>query len=509
MSADTPAETCSTETPLPPRKRVASYASVSKLSSLKRRRISMIGGELDMQQNCIGESTLRLSNSVDRFVPSRPKTSIPLTATPRTNRISRLFGLSDDRILNYKENEPRNGDHSKMFNMLRRSASSLFNMPPVFHASSVVTNLTSRQQCLLVLDAPGMTRDPHATPITWSQDNHIAVACGINVYYQNLDTRAVFRLCKVDGPDTGELCHLEWGGHGDGRKLALGTSRGVMQVRDAGEGQGKGRLIRMWRDTNFLGVGGLDWNQDLLAVGLEDGSISLFDARCPDKTRRVPGHKGKILGLKWNTEGSMLASSDDLGMVYIWDKRAGKELLEEGTQGPKMRHRAPVKALAWCPWKPDLLATGSIYPEGTIRVWSSSSSSALPTPTLTIPLNTAVLSLHWSPHCKELLSTHGSSFEPLPPTRGSVSAATPSRPLKVLSTPLTNSITVHGYPSGRRLLNLTAAHMGPVTHSCLSPNGEDIFTVCSRDETLRKWHVWKKRPDPVKKESAFDKWSIR
>lgn len=230
-----------------------------------------------------------------------------------------------------------------MFNMLRRSASSLFDIPPLVHASSVVSNLTSRQQCLLVLDAPGMTQDPFATPVTWSRDNHIAVACGVNVYYQNLDTRAVFRLCKVDGPDAGELCHLEWGGHGSGRKLALGTSRGVMQVRDAGEGHDKGGLIRMWRDANFLGVGGLDWNEDLLAVGLEDGSISLFDIRCPEKTRRVPGHKGKILNLKWNADGSMLASGDDLGMVYIWDKRAGKELFEAGTQGPKMRHRAPVK----------------------------------------------------------------------------------------------------------------------------------------------------------------------
>ncbi|KAG6864756.1 hypothetical protein C0991_007357 [Blastosporella zonata] len=509
MSTDLPAESCSTETPLPPRKRVASYASVSKFSSSKRRRISMLGCDLDIQQDLAGESPLRPSNSMDRFVPSRPKTLIPLNVTPRTNRISRQFGLSDSRVFNFKENVRPNEDN-KMYSMLRRSASNLFNISPPPRVTSVVANLTRRQQCMMVLDGPGMSKDPHATPITWSLDNRIAVACGRDIFYQDLETRAVSRLCTLNVADSGELCHVQWGGIGQEQKLALGTSNGIIQVWDAARGLGNGgALLRMWRETNDYSVGALDWNKQLVAVGLRDGSISLFDVRCAKETRRVSGHKGRILGLKWNTDGSMLATGDDLGMVYIWDKRAGKELLEEGTQGSKMRHRGPVKALAWCPWKPDLLATGSIYPEGTIHVWSSSSPSALPTPTLTVPLDTSVLSLHWSPHCKELLSTHGSSFPSLPPTRGPASATIPPAPLKVLSTALTNSICVHEYPSGKRLLNLTSAHMGPVTHSCLAPDGEDVFTVCPREETIKKWHVWSKRPDSGKKESAFDKWSIR
>ncbi|KAG6910389.1 hypothetical protein DXG01_011104 [Tephrocybe rancida] len=525
MSTDLHVESCSTETPLPRRKRVASYASVSKFSSSKRRRMSMFGGDLDIQEDVSGGSTLRLSNSVrkvlvcyevvtdslriqvDRFVPTRPKTTIPLSATPRTNRISRQFGLSDSRVLNFKENNPE--EDNKMYGMLRRSASNLFNTPPPPCVSSVVANLTRRQQCVMVLDGPGMSKDPHATPITWSLDNRIAVACGRDIFYQDLETRAVTRLCTLDVAGGGELCQVQWGGPGRERQLALGTTGGIMQVWDAGQDSGNGTLLRMWHESNSLGVGALDWNRDLVAVGLQDGSISLFDVRSAKETRRVSVHKSRILGLKWNGDGSVMASSDDLGMVYIWDKRAGKGLLEEGTQGSKMRHRGPVKALAWCPWKPDLLATGSTYPEGTIRVWSSSSPLSLPAPTLTIPLDTSVLSLHWSPHCKELLSTHGSSFSPLPLTRGPVSAVLPPAPLKGLSTPLTNSITVHNYPSGKRLLNLTTAHLGPVTHSCLAPNGEDIFTVCPREETIKKWHVWSKRPDTGKKESAFDKWSIR
>ncbi|KAF5375409.1 hypothetical protein D9615_007945 [Tricholomella constricta] len=509
---ESPAEPCTTETPLPPRKRAASYASVSKLSSVKRRRMSMLGGDLDLQPDYIGGSTLRPTNSVDRFVPSRPKNSIPLNVTPRTNRISRQFGLADSRVFSFKgdeENVRMSRDDSNMYSMLRRSVSTLFQTPPPARPSSVTENLTKRKQCVLTLDGPGISKDPHACPITWSRKNLIAVACGTNVFYQNLSTRAVHRLCRLEVCEPGELRTIEWAGANREYTLALGTNTGVVQVWDAGQGSGEGSFLRMWRQNDLTGIGGMDWNKDLLAVGSQDGTISLFDLRSRREASRVTAHKGKVLGLKWSADGSLMASGDDLGMVYIWDKKAGKQLLEAGTQGSKMRHRGPVKALAWCPWKPDLLATGSIYPEGKIRIWSSSSSSPVPTPLETISLNTSVLSLHWSSHCKELLSTHGSSWKPPPaPTRGSP-AVSSRAPLKPVSSPLSNSITVHEYPSGKRLLTLTSAHFGPVTHSCLGPDGEDLFTVCPREETIKKWHVWSKRVDTGRKESAFDKWSIR
>ncbi|RDB17754.1 Anaphase-promoting complex subunit cdc20 [Hypsizygus marmoreus] len=505
---------CATETPLPPRKRVSSYASVSNFSSAKRRRISMVGGDLMLQPDYEGGSALRPTNSVDRFIPSRPKNAIPLNVTPRTNRISRQFGLSDSRVLNFKDNQENiassSRDDSNMFSLLRRSASSLFHTPPRPRPTSVTENLTKRKQCVLTLDGPGISKDPQAYPITWSKQNLIAVACGNDVFYQNLNSRVVSHLFKLEVAQPGELRSIEWAGKGRETILAAGSSTGVVQVWDAGEGRGAGSFRRMWREGQAMGVGGLDWNDDVLAVGSHDGTISLFDIRMKGEARQVPAHKGKVLGLKWSTDGRMVASSDDLGMVYIWDKRAGKQLLDEGTQGAKMRHRGPVKALAWCPWKPDLLATGSIYPEGKIRIWSSSAPATSPTPLSTISLDTSVLSLHWSPHCKELLSTHGSSFEAIPrPARSSSSAQVPPRPqLNPVPSPLMNSIAVHEYPSGKRLLTLTA-HFGPVTHSCLGPQGENLFTVCPKEETIKMWHVWSKRTKAAKRESAFDKCTIR
>ena len=94
-----------------------------------------------------------------------------------------------------------------------------------------------------------------------------------------------------------------------------------------------------------------------------------------------------------------------------------------------------------------------------------------------IPMRTAITSLHWSPHCKELLSTHGDSWQD------------GASGLKKHSTEFSNSITVHSYPSYSRLLSLTA-HTSAIGHSCLSPDGTKIFTICPVEEAMKMWKVW-------------------
>jgi len=405
----------------------------------------------------------------------------------------------------------------------------------------------------MVLDSPGVSLDSEAYPITWSRQNLIAVGCKSDVYHQNLDTRAVSHLCSANS-SSGKLGVIQWGDEAHDKHLALGTTKGVVQMWDAGSG-GKGMAMHTWNPRDEGGVKSLAWNCDLLTVGMEKGDITLTDIRCARENKIIEKHKTRVLGLQWSADKNYLASSDKDGVVHIWDRRIGKSLLDFGQPITKIRHNAAIKvrilvcfsrircllsqALAWCPWKPDLLATGSVAPEGKIKIWSTSSiSPQSPEPVHIIPLNTTVLSLHWSPHCKELLSTHGPSFMPLLSTRhrtlSSSLSTTPSasqarnspnnnanrtnnttntttseRKLTYTKTTLTNSITVHEYPSCKRLMTLTNAHNSPITHSCLSPNGESIFTVCPREEAIKMWQVWSTRLPPPKKESAFDKFVIR
>lgn len=333
------------------------------MHSAKRRRISLASTDLDRELQLGSGSTteptratpstvstiatdihssVAYSVQLDRFIPSRPKTSLPLNITPRTNRISRQFGLTDDRIFNFTDDQentsPSSTRDTNMLGLLRRSASSLFYTPPASRPTSVTENLTIRKQCVLTLDGPGMPVHPYAYPITWSKRNLIAVACGNDVFYQNLNNKVVSHLFKLEADGPGRLHVVEWAGEGKESILASGTTTGIVQVWDAGRNEGPGTFLRMWRENQPAGVGALDWKGDILAVGSYDGSISLFDVREKAPTRRITSHKGKVLGIKWSSEGNYLASGDDLGMAYIWDKRAAKAILDVGSRGVKMRH---------------------------------------------------------------------------------------------------------------------------------------------------------------------------
>ena len=134
-----------------------------------------------------------------------------------------------------------------------------------------------------------------------------------------------------------------------------------------------------------------------------------------------------------------------------------------------------------------------MYPDGKIRVWNVNNTLGTAPPVHIIPLNTSVTSLVWSPHCKELLSTHGISWLPrggandscpnLPASASSSTSASAAagaaslddplgrtpppgaggggsgrrrdRPISA-KTPLTNALAVHAYPSLRRVVSVRA-----------------------------------------------------
>lgn len=370
------------------------------------------------------------------------------------------------------------------------------------HVSSVTENLSKRKECIAILDSPGVSKDLTAYPMSWSQHDLIAVVCGFDVFYQNVDTKSVSQLCRSVH---GVMNVIQWAGDEQPNYLAVGNRRGgIILIWDAARSGSHGQPLRSWQGTHFDSIQCLNWNQNAFVAGADSGDLSIIDIRVPEVVSKFKAHNYPLTGAKWNSDGSFLATGDANGTTRVWDQRAGKSLLNNEPT-TKMRHRGKVKAIAWSPWQHDLLATGTTAPEGKIRIWNISSiSSSTPTPVQTIPLNTSVTSLHWSPHCKELLSTHGSSFTP-----SLQSGIHNQGRLKYTKSPLMNSLVVHQYPSCKRLITLTNAHSSSITHSCLGPTGEKLFTVCPNEEIIKLWKVWA-APKPLgKKESAFDRYSIR
>ncbi|OJT02682.1 WD repeat-containing protein slp1 [Trametes pubescens] len=504
------------QTPAPSRKRAWVPGSVTNMySAAKRRRMSFADDvDRDFEAHTPDYERAGKVNQADRFISAPQDNAIPLQTTPRTRRIAKIFGLADERILKYTDTNVEASTNS-FLGRHRFNYHQLLKKPHQIPATSAEAHLSARKQFVLALDGPGIPSDLFAYPISWSTRNSIAVACGRDVYYQNLDTRAISHLFKLP-TNRGKLITIEWAEKVP-NFLAAGTSSGDIQLWDTDSTT----QLRRWQEEEFVDVGGMAWFERTLAVGLGDGIINLYDARDPGPIGRIESHKDKVHGLRWRHDGNYLASSDQQGVVQLWDSRASKALSANNRYRSKMKHNAPIKALAWCPWKPELLATGTMYPDGKIRIWNINTTPAAAPATHTITLNTSVTSLLWSPHCKELLSTHGMSWQPragaaescpnLPADVGPNSRARRlrdrERPVSV-KTALTNSLTVHAYPSLRRVVSVPA-HTGAVGHSCLSPDGTKVFTICPAEEAMKMWHVWGVAEAGEKRESVFDKCTIR
>ena len=294
---------------------------------------------------CMLEFNPILKFQADRFISNRPKLSLPLNITPRTKRISKQFGLVDDRVLNFRD-EPDTAAHpvDNTMTLLRRSASSLFRTAPIMRPTSVIENLNKHKHCLLVLDSPGVPPDPEASPISWSRHNCIAVACKRDIYYQNLDTKAVSHLCTCDQP--GRVHAIQWGEESNSNLLAFGMTGGEAEFWDSGyNGSQKGLAYRYSSPSCVRGIGikSLAWNKDLVALGIESGCISLLDIRAPTISVDSTRHKSRVISLKWSTDKNYLASGDADGVVHIWDIRARKSLLDLGGGISRIRHKGSVK----------------------------------------------------------------------------------------------------------------------------------------------------------------------
>jgi cell division cycle protein 20 (cofactor of APC complex) len=130
------------------------------------------------------------------------------------------------------------------------------------------------------------------------------------------------------------------------------------------------------------------------------------------------------------------------------------------------QHQAAVKALSWCPWKPNVLATGGGTADRHIRVWNVNNGSNL----YSVDTKSQVCAILWSKEYNEMISAHGYS---------------------------NNELILWKYPGMTKVGELTG-HTARVLGMVMSPDGS---TVCSvgADETLRFWECFQVDTDRKKK----------
>lgn len=77
-------------------------------------------------------------------------------------------------------------------------------------------------------------------------------------------------------------------------------------------------------------------------------------------------HSGEICGLRWSITGNTLASGGDDDRLFILDARKMSSM----HRLYQLNHLASVKALAWCPYNYDVLASGGGTGDGFLKIWN-------------------------------------------------------------------------------------------------------------------------------------------
>ncbi|KAF1815458.1 WD40 repeat-like protein [Eremomyces bilateralis CBS 781.70] len=377
--------------------------------------------------------------------------------------------------------------------------SEIYSLSPVKQSSQKML-LTPRRQPRAVskvpykvLDAPDLADDFYLNLVDWGNTNILGVGLGSCVYMWNSQSGKVTKLCELNDDSVTSVNWIQRGSH-----LAIGTSRGFVQIWDANSQR---RLRTMTGHTGR--VGALAWNSHILTSGSRDRSILHRDVRSPDQyLTKLTGHKQEVCGLKWNSEDNQLASGGNDNKLMVWENLHTEPLYRWS------EHSAAVKAIAWSPHQRGLLASGGGTADRTIKFWNTQISAqgasnaaaaaamsigttitgtdtatahedfnfgaAAPVspPVAPPPANlinsydtgSQVCNLAWSRNSNEIVSTHGYSQ---------------------------NQIIVWKYPSMSQVVSLTG-HTYRVLYLAMSPDGSVIVTGAG-DETLRFWNAFRKR----------------
>ncbi|XP_028401139.1 cell division cycle protein 20 homolog [Dendronephthya gigantea] len=298
-----------------------------------------------------------------------------------------------------------------------------------------------------ILDAPDLIDDYYLNLLDWSCNNHLAVALGGFVYIWDAGTGSIQQLCQMDSPEcyVGSVSWIK-----EGRYLGIGNSDGAVQLWDVEQQK---RVRKM--TGHAARVGSLSWNSFILTSGSRSGAIHHHDVRvADDHVATLACHTQEVCGLKWSRDGKYLASGGNDNLLLIWDTNVSSSGDMNSPLFTLTDHQAAVKALDWCPFQRNVIASGGGTADRHIRFWNAATGTCLNA----IDTKSQVCSIIWSNNYKELVSSHGYAQ---------------------------NQLTIWKYPSMSKVTELTG-HSCRVLHMVLSPDGQTVISA-SADETLRLW----------------------
>ncbi|KAI9150898.1 ubiquitin-protein transferase activating protein [Blastocladiella emersonii ATCC 22665] len=270
------------------------------------------------------------------------------------------------------------------------------------------------------IHAPGPMDDYYRNVLDWSPiANTVALAIDKAVHVVDATSfRAGAELRSwtpvvlddddtIAGPAPTSIASVRWCPHFADR-LAVGTSRATVEVW---RGDQRTHAVAVGSNPNAR-VAAVAWRgagvPDSLAAGTAAGTLALIDLRADRGSRAYhtwpAAHAHEICGLAWDAAGTRLASGGNDDAVRVWDVRWLAGPLAIIAPG---RHTAAVKALAWCPWDADVLATGAGTVDRHLRTWRVNGTASDPQLLAAVDTGAQVTSVRWHAACREIVSSHG------------------------------------------------------------------------------------------------------
>lgn len=394
---------------------------------------------------------LKPSENLDRFIPNRSAMDFDFARYMLTGsgarkedaeasspskqlyrkHLAEILNINRTRILAFKNKAPPSSKAN------HRSFS------PIRHRKSIRQRRQIHRFPERILDAPDIIDDFYLDLLDWGSSNVVAIALRNCVYLWAASDGSAVQLLSADD-ETGPVTSVKWAP--DGRHLAVGFSNSHVQLWDTSVI----RPLRRLEGGHHLRVSSLDWNDHILTSGGMDTMIINNDVRIRSHiVSTYRGHSEEVCGLKWSCSGRQLASGGNDNLVNIWSvSNQWLHRLED--------HSAAVKALSWCPFQSNLLASGGGMGDEHIRFWNTNTGACLNS----VDTGSQVCSLLWSTHQRELLSAHGFSD---------------------------NQLTLWNYPSMVKIAELQG-HTSRVLSMAKSPDGYNVASIAG-DETLRIWNA--------------------
>ncbi|GAU29595.1 hypothetical protein TSUD_164430 [Trifolium subterraneum] len=204
---------------------------------------------------------------------------------------------------------------------------------------------------------------------------------------------------------------------------------------------------------------------------LEDFCLNLLDWSCSNVLSVALQNEVYFLNGSDGTPSAVLKFEVDLPTSVSWAPD-GRQLAVVSTNSQSTRwlhkfdeHTAAVKALAWCPFQSNLLASGGGKGDQCIKLWDTHTGARLNS----VDTGSEITALLWNKNERELLSSHGV---------------------------VQDQLTLWKYPSMLKMATLDA-HISNVLYMSQSPDGYTVASV-GADEKLRLWKIFGTPPAPPK-----------